>query len=294
MSTGLAGLDAKSSGRLGTRAMVYYMSTTVIAAILGVVLVLVIHPGNPKLRANLGHGKKNEDVSSMDAFFDLIRNLFPENLVQACFQQVGVSQRVFHPPQEVWFIRQCLQLFFFSLFLVQIQTVTTKVQVPTNRTKGPPHFTVKRSLQFKGGMNVLGRWKVWKHTTLQNRKEIESCWRKTQFLLFSYIMTITHATPDVAQSDFKTKTLFAIWILMRRGVYLTRSSAFHLKMFKKNPYFEIVAFLPKTNHVFLNLWLNFPPKPNLLSHFWDILQRREQKDRAKNQASLVEATFHWN
>lgn len=87
--TGLAGLDAKSSGRLGTRAMVYYMSTTVIAAVLGVVLVLLIHPGNPKLKANLGHGKKNDDVSSVDAFLDLIRNLFPENLVQACFQQVG-------------------------------------------------------------------------------------------------------------------------------------------------------------------------------------------------------------
>lgn len=86
--TGLAGLDAKSSGRLGTRAMVYYMSTTVIAAILGVILVLLIHPGNPKLKENLGEGEKNDDVSSLDAFFDLIRNLFPENLVQACFQQV--------------------------------------------------------------------------------------------------------------------------------------------------------------------------------------------------------------
>ncbi|KAM7424576.1 hypothetical protein PAMA_000768 [Pampus argenteus] len=122
--TGLAGLDAKSSGRLGTRAMVYYMSTTVIAAILGVILVLLIHPGNPKLRANLGHGKKNDEVSSVDAFFDLIRNLFPENLVQACFQQ--------------------------------IQTVITKVPVPTNRTKAHPQFTVKRALQFKSGMNVLG------------------------------------------------------------------------------------------------------------------------------------------
>uniref|UniRef100_A0A8C5CBM2 Amino acid transporter n=1 Tax=Gadus morhua TaxID=8049 RepID=A0A8C5CBM2_GADMO len=122
--TGLAGLDAKSSGRLGTRAMVYYMSTTVIAAVLGVILVIVIHPGNPKLKANLGHGKKNDDVSSVDAFFDLIRNLFPENLVQACFQQ--------------------------------IQTVMTKVPVPTNRTRGPSRFTIKRSLQFKGGMNVLG------------------------------------------------------------------------------------------------------------------------------------------
>ncbi len=81
-------MDAKSSGRLGTRAMVYYMTTTVIAAILGVILVLVIHPGNPKLKENLGEGEKNDEVSSLDAFFDLIRNLFPENLVQACFQQV--------------------------------------------------------------------------------------------------------------------------------------------------------------------------------------------------------------
>ncbi|MEQ2176409.1 hypothetical protein GOODEAATRI_027674 [Goodea atripinnis] len=75
--------------------MVYYMSTTIIAAVLGVILVLLIHPGNPKLRANLGLGKKNDDVSSVDALFDLIRNLFPENLVQACFQQVGVTQSIF-------------------------------------------------------------------------------------------------------------------------------------------------------------------------------------------------------
>lgn len=81
-------MDAKSSGRLGTRAMVYYMSTTIIAAILGVILVLVIHPGNPKMKEKLGEGHINEEVSSLDAFFDLIRNLFPENLVQACFQQV--------------------------------------------------------------------------------------------------------------------------------------------------------------------------------------------------------------
>lgn len=88
LAVGLAGLDAKSSGRLGTRAMVYYMSTTVIAAVLGVILVLAIHPGDPKMKEQLGDGQKHDDVSSLDAFFDLIRNLFPENLVQACFQQV--------------------------------------------------------------------------------------------------------------------------------------------------------------------------------------------------------------
>ncbi|KAL6461472.1 hypothetical protein MHYP_G00296160 [Metynnis hypsauchen] len=131
--TGLAGLDAKSSGRLGTRAMVYYMTTTIIAAVLGVILVLAIHPGNPKLKANLGEGKKNDEVSSLDAFFDLIRNLFPENLVQACFQQ--------------------------------IQTVSNKVEVAPpphpnrfgrNATKGAAKYVIKKSLQFKSGMNVLG------------------------------------------------------------------------------------------------------------------------------------------
>lgn len=71
--------------------MVYYMSTTIIAAVLGVILVLAIHPGNPKLKKQLGQGKKNDEVSSLDAFLDLIRNLFPENLVQACFQQVSSS-----------------------------------------------------------------------------------------------------------------------------------------------------------------------------------------------------------
>lgn len=75
--------------------MVYYMSTTVIAAILGVILVLIIHPGDPKLKENLGEGVKNDDVSSLDAAFDLIRNLFPENLVQACFQQVPEDGRYF-------------------------------------------------------------------------------------------------------------------------------------------------------------------------------------------------------
>ncbi|KAL0993320.1 hypothetical protein UPYG_G00106080 [Umbra pygmaea] len=123
--TGLAGLDARSSGRMGSRAMIYYMTTTVIAAILGVILVLGIHPGNPKLRGGDQEQsqEQNQEVSSLDAFMDLIRNLFPENLVQACFQQV--------------------------------QTVAKTVSVmPSNQTE-PVEVKVKK-LEFKWGMNVLG------------------------------------------------------------------------------------------------------------------------------------------
>ena len=63
---------------MGSRAMVYYMSTTIIAAILGVILVLGIHPGNPKLRGGAANAApKSQEVNSLDAFLDLIRNLFP-------------------------------------------------------------------------------------------------------------------------------------------------------------------------------------------------------------------------
>ncbi|KAK1887523.1 Excitatory amino acid transporter 2 [Dissostichus eleginoides] len=135
--TGLAGLDAKSSGRLGTRAMVYYMTTTVIAAVLGVILVLVIHPGNPKLKENLGQGEKNDDVSSLDAFFDLIRNLFPENLVQACFQQIQTTTKKTQVP------------------FVEDVNATVMEGLVANITR-EPLIIVEKTLQFKSGMNVLG------------------------------------------------------------------------------------------------------------------------------------------
>ncbi|KAF4790212.1 Excitatory amino acid transporter 2 [Turdus rufiventris] len=138
--TGLSGLDAKASGRLGTRAMVYYMSTTIIAAVLGVILVLAIHPGNPKLKKQLGQGKKNDEVSSLDAFLDLIRNLFPENLVQACFQQIQtVTKKVLVP-----------------LPVEEPPNVTDSALAMVNETAPPEaQMVIKKGLEFKDGMNVL-------------------------------------------------------------------------------------------------------------------------------------------
>uniref|UniRef100_A0A8C9AS68 Amino acid transporter n=1 Tax=Prolemur simus TaxID=1328070 RepID=A0A8C9AS68_PROSS len=142
--TGLSGLDAKASGRLGTRAMVYYMSTTIIAAVLGVILVLAIHPGNPKLKKQLGPGTKNDEVSSLDAFLDLIRNLFPENLVQACFQQIQtVTKKVLVAPASD-----------------EEANATSAVVSLLNETmaEAPEETTmvIKKGLEFKDGMNVLG------------------------------------------------------------------------------------------------------------------------------------------
>ncbi|XP_063404964.1 excitatory amino acid transporter-like [Mytilus trossulus] len=94
MITGLASIDANTSGKMGLRAILYYFGTTFCAIILGIVLVTAIHPGDEKLRPkDLGDGKGDDRVSSIDAFLDLIRNVFPTNIVQACFAHVRTEYK---------------------------------------------------------------------------------------------------------------------------------------------------------------------------------------------------------
>lgn len=86
--TAVGSLDMSLSGKVGGRAMAYYMSTTVLAVILGIVLVTTIHPGT--LKANLDeHRQETEsrNVTTPDTLMDLIRNLVPPNLLQATMQQ---------------------------------------------------------------------------------------------------------------------------------------------------------------------------------------------------------------
>lgn len=84
--TGMAALDSRASGKMGMRAVVYYTTTTVIAVFIGIIMVLIIHPGKGS-KDEFGNQQKIEQVSPADAFLDLIRNMFPPNLVQACTQQ---------------------------------------------------------------------------------------------------------------------------------------------------------------------------------------------------------------
>eukprot|EP00112_Aurelia_sp_Birch-Aquarium-sp1_P004755 Seg154.13 transcript_id=Seg154.13/GoldUCD/mRNA.D3Y31 product="Excitatory amino acid transporter 2" protein_id=Seg154.13/GoldUCD/D3Y31 len=68
---GLAALDQQASGRLGRRAVCYYMGTTLLAVILGIILVLIINPGG---KASLNVKKqKQRDVIALDSFLDLLR-----------------------------------------------------------------------------------------------------------------------------------------------------------------------------------------------------------------------------
>ncbi|XP_060046938.1 excitatory amino acid transporter 1 isoform X3 [Erinaceus europaeus] len=82
----MAALDSKASGKMGMRAVVYYMTTTIIAVVIGIVVVIIIHPGKGT-KEHMHREGKIVQVTAADAFLDLIRNMFPPNLVEACFKQ---------------------------------------------------------------------------------------------------------------------------------------------------------------------------------------------------------------
>ena len=62
---------------MGSRALLYYFSTTIMAAILGITVVVVIHPGDPSSsgRQELDAADSSGDGENtvMDALLDIIR-----------------------------------------------------------------------------------------------------------------------------------------------------------------------------------------------------------------------------
>lgn len=69
---GMASLDNKATGRMGMRAAVYYMVTTVIAVFIGILMVTIIHPGKGS-KEGLHREGRIETIPTADAFMDLVR-----------------------------------------------------------------------------------------------------------------------------------------------------------------------------------------------------------------------------
>ncbi|VDM62765.1 unnamed protein product [Angiostrongylus costaricensis] len=96
--TALAQMDAKQSGQMGLATVLYYLTTTVLATLLGIFLVMTIHPGDPSIKAGtLPDVPVDTEVSPLDTFLDLVRNMFPENIIQATFERVHTMYVVQKP-----------------------------------------------------------------------------------------------------------------------------------------------------------------------------------------------------
>ena len=55
--TGAASLNAKMNGMIALRTIVYFILTSLLSACVGLVLVIIIHPGNPEVKTLLGSGR---------------------------------------------------------------------------------------------------------------------------------------------------------------------------------------------------------------------------------------------
>lgn len=89
--SGIAGLGSNSAGKIAMRALIYYFSTTITAVVIGIILVVIIKPGSGK-GADVDQSFKlpidtNRIVTTHDTLLDLVRNLFPDNIIEMAFRE---------------------------------------------------------------------------------------------------------------------------------------------------------------------------------------------------------------
>lgn len=86
MVAAVGSLDARLSGKIGLRAVIYYFVTTLLAIVLGIILVLGIQPGSGDSEQR-NSTTNARIVTTADTLMDLVRNAFPPNVIEACVYQ---------------------------------------------------------------------------------------------------------------------------------------------------------------------------------------------------------------
>ncbi|XP_015521635.1 excitatory amino acid transporter isoform X2 [Neodiprion lecontei] len=128
--SGSASLNARMNGKIAVRTLVYFILTSLFNAILGVALVIAIHPGDPGLRESPATASRARVVNILDSLLDLGRNMFPDNLFQAAFQQ---AHTVYVPKHQ-------------SILNDSVKVLPESL----------PEEELTRVVQYRSGTNTLG------------------------------------------------------------------------------------------------------------------------------------------
>ncbi|KAM8790546.1 neutral amino acid transporter B(0) [Rhynchonycteris naso] len=96
---GAASLDPSALGRLGAWALFFFLVTTLLASAIGLGLALALRPGAALAAMNASVGvtnarKETPSKEVLDSFLDLLRNIFPSNLVSAAFRSYATSREM--------------------------------------------------------------------------------------------------------------------------------------------------------------------------------------------------------
>ncbi|XP_011869869.1 PREDICTED: excitatory amino acid transporter 1 isoform X2 [Vollenhovia emeryi] len=157
----IGSLDLSLSGKIGARAIGYYVVTTISAVILGIILVITIRPGEGSSAAESKRPPQN--VSTVDTLMDLVRNMFPPNLVQACITQYQTYPK---PPENAsgnipvdeWEMGEKEVSGSNILGLVVFATVLG-ITLAKMGQQAKPLLNFFDSLS--GAMMVITRWVIW-------------------------------------------------------------------------------------------------------------------------------------
>eukprot|EP00794_Sanderia_malayensis_P007885 gene7885-8738_t len=158
---GLAGLEQHASGRVGRRAIIYYLGTTLIAAILGLLIVVAIQPGSKAAANNEMPLKHQPKARTLDSFLDLLRNMFPDNIIQACIEQARTTAI----PMQILVKSETIDIANMnSSQLEEIKKKYKLITVMKNKTSGEnkTYYNIYKNatkagpLEYRSGQNLIG------------------------------------------------------------------------------------------------------------------------------------------
>ncbi|KAJ7390285.1 Excitatory amino acid transporter 2 [Desmophyllum pertusum] len=143
------------TGRIGRRTVIYYLTTLVLAAILGLILVLTIRPGSS------GNHDAHENVESvkyrnLDSLLDMLRGCFPSNLIGAAISQkktryvtVPASFKTYNVTSDTIHLEPGEKITaVHTNGTVNITTIRKEIHAGSD--------TVPAGMQSTGGMNIIG------------------------------------------------------------------------------------------------------------------------------------------
>lgn len=94
--TAIASLNLTLSRKIGGRAVAFYLTTTSLSVVLGIAMVSWIRPGvGTEIEEDINTEFVTKKITTVDTLLDLLRNMCPPNIIQACLEQTST---VLTPP----------------------------------------------------------------------------------------------------------------------------------------------------------------------------------------------------
>ncbi|TKS74145.1 Excitatory amino acid transporter 5 [Collichthys lucidus] len=153
LMSGLAALDAKCSSRLGLITVSYYLWTTFVAVIVGIIMVSIIHPGGAAQKEDSEDSSK-PIMSSADALLDLIRSFCTS--VSIPWQQYRTSSEYIVKPKPTVSQAQSESTTRRALIYGIQDDNGTDIQNFALDLTPPPDVLIRTWEGTSDGMNVLG------------------------------------------------------------------------------------------------------------------------------------------